>query len=67
MEREQPRADRAVLLFLKEAPHPADFTIREDRVVRTQPRVGKEHSVASRVSSIFLRVRFEVTDERFCG
>ena len=35
MEREQPRADRAVLLFLKEAPHPADFTIREDRVVRT--------------------------------
>jgi len=35
MERELPKVDRAVLAFLRsEALHPADFTIREDGVVR---------------------------------
>jgi hypothetical protein len=33
--------DRAVLAFLKsEALHPADFTIREDGVVRLNPEFG---------------------------
>jgi CRISPR-associated protein Cas1 len=38
MEPDRPKADRAVLSFLKsEALHPADFTIREDGVVRLNP------------------------------
>ena len=41
MERERPKADRAVLLFLKEAPHPADFTIREDGVMRLNRGLAK--------------------------
>ena len=36
MEPERPKVDQAVLLFLKsEALHPADFTIREDGVIRS--------------------------------
>jgi hypothetical protein len=38
MEPERPKVDQAVLSFLKsEALHPADFTIREDGVVRLNP------------------------------
>ena len=40
MEPERPKVDRAVLAFLKsEALHPADFTIREDGVVRLNPEM----------------------------
>jgi CRISPR/Cas system-associated endonuclease Cas1 len=40
MEPERPKVDRAVLGFLKsEALHPADFTIREDGVVRLNPEL----------------------------
>jgi CRISPR-associated protein Cas1 len=42
MEPERPKADRAVLAFLKsEALHPADFTIREDGVVRLPPELAR--------------------------
>jgi len=42
--------DRAVLAFLRsEALHPADFTIREDGVVRHNPELAKR--VASRSNS----------------
>ena len=42
MEPERPKVDRAVLGFLKsEALHPADFTIREDGVVRLNPGLGR--------------------------
>jgi CRISPR-associated protein Cas1 len=42
MEPERPKVDRAVLAFLKsEALHPADFTIREDGVVRLNPELAK--------------------------
>jgi CRISP-associated protein Cas1 len=42
MEPERPRVDRAVLAFLKsEALHPADFTIREDGVVRLNPELAR--------------------------
>ncbi len=38
MEPERPKVDRAVLAFLKsEALHSADFTLREDGVVRLNP------------------------------
>ena len=41
MEPERPKVDRAVLSFLKsEALHPADFTIREDGVVRLNPELA---------------------------
>jgi len=40
MEPERPKVDQAVLGFLKsEALHPADFTIREDGVVRLNPEL----------------------------
>jgi CRISP-associated protein Cas1 len=42
MEPDRPKVDRAVLGFLKsEALHPADFTIREDGVVRLNPELAK--------------------------
>ena len=42
MEPERPKVDRAVLVFLKsEALHPADFTIREDGVVRLNPELAR--------------------------
>ena len=42
MEPERPKVDRAVLAFLRtEALHPADFTIREDGVVRLNPELAK--------------------------
>jgi CRISP-associated protein Cas1 len=42
MEPERPKVDRAVLAFLKsEAVHPADFTIREDGVVRLSPGLAR--------------------------
>ena len=42
MEPERPKVDRAVLAFLKsEALHPADFTIREDGVVRLNPELAR--------------------------
>jgi CRISP-associated protein Cas1 len=42
MEPERPKADRAVLAFLKsEALHSADFTIREDGVVRLNPDLAR--------------------------
>jgi CRISP-associated protein Cas1 len=42
MEPEQPKVDRAVLAFLKsEALHRADFTIREDGVVRLNPELAR--------------------------
>ena len=42
MEPEPPKVDRAVLAFLKsEALHPADFTIREDGVVRLNPELAR--------------------------
>jgi CRISP-associated protein Cas1 len=42
MEPERPKVDRAVLGFLKsEALHPADFTIREDGVVKLHPELAK--------------------------
>ena len=41
MEPERPKVDRAVLSFLKsEALHPADFTIRDDGVVRLNPELA---------------------------
>jgi CRISP-associated protein Cas1 len=42
MEPERPKVDGAVLGFLKsEALHPADFTIREDGVVRLNPQLAR--------------------------
>jgi CRISPR-associated protein Cas1 len=42
MEPERPKVDRAVLALLKsEALHPADFTIREDGVVRLNPELAR--------------------------
>jgi CRISP-associated protein Cas1 len=42
MEPERPKVDRAVLSFLKsEALHPADFTIREDGVVRLNSELAR--------------------------
>jgi CRISP-associated protein Cas1 len=42
MEPERPKVDREVLAFLKsEALHPADFTIREDGVVRLNPELAR--------------------------
>jgi CRISPR-associated protein Cas1 len=42
MEPERPKVDRAVLGFLKsEALHPADFTVREDGVVRLNPELAR--------------------------
>jgi CRISPR-associated protein Cas1 len=42
MEPDRPKVDRAVLAFLKsEALHPADFTIREDGVVRLNPELAR--------------------------
>jgi hypothetical protein len=42
MEPDRPKVDRAVLSFLKsEALHPADFTIREDGVVRLNPEFAR--------------------------
>jgi hypothetical protein len=39
---ERPKVDRAVLSLLKsEALHPADFTIREDGVVRLNPELAR--------------------------
>ena len=41
MEPERPKVDRVILGFLKsEALHPADFTIREDGVVRVNPQLA---------------------------
>jgi CRISP-associated protein Cas1 len=45
MEPERPKVDRAVLAFLKsEALHPADFTIRDDGVVRLNPELARHVS-----------------------
>ena len=45
MEPERPKVDRVVLTFLKsEALHPADFTIREDGVVRLNPELARRVS-----------------------
>jgi CRISP-associated protein Cas1 len=42
MEPERPKVDRAVLGFLKsEALHPADFTVRDDGVVRLNPELAR--------------------------
>jgi CRISPR-associated protein Cas1 len=42
MEPERPKGDRVVLGFRKsEALHPADFTIREDGVVRLNPELAR--------------------------
>jgi CRISPR/Cas system-associated endonuclease Cas1 len=42
MEPERPKVDRSVLAFLRsEALHPADFTIREDGVVRLNPELAR--------------------------
>jgi CRISP-associated protein Cas1 len=42
MEPERPKVDRAVLALLKsEALHPADFTIRENGVVRLSPELAR--------------------------
>ena len=42
MEPERPKVDRAVLSFLKsEALHPADFTIKDDGVVRLNPQLAR--------------------------
>ena len=42
MEPERPKVDRAILGFLKsEALHPADFTIREDGVVKLNPELAR--------------------------
>jgi CRISP-associated protein Cas1 len=42
MEPERPKVDRVVLGFLKsEALHQADFTIREDGVVRLNPELAR--------------------------
>jgi CRISPR-associated endonuclease Cas1 len=42
MEPERPKVDRAVLAFLRtEALHPADFTMREDGVVRLNPELAR--------------------------
>jgi CRISP-associated protein Cas1 len=42
MEPERPKVDRAVLAFIKsEALHPADFTLREDGVVRLNPEFAR--------------------------
>jgi hypothetical protein len=42
MEPERPKVDRAVVAFPKlEALHPADFTIREDGVVRLNPELAR--------------------------
>ena len=42
MEPERPKVDRAVLSFLKsEALQPADFTIRDDGVVRLNPQLAR--------------------------
>ena len=50
MEPERPKVDRAVLGFLEsEALHPADFTIREDGVVRLNPELAR------RVAQIAIR------------
>jgi CRISPR-associated protein Cas1 len=51
MEPERPKVDRAVLSFLKsEALHPADFTIREDGVVRLNPELARRVAVMTSVS-----------------
>jgi CRISPR-associated endonuclease Cas1 len=43
MEPERSKVDRSVLAFLKsEALHPADFTIREDGVVRLNPELARQ-------------------------
>jgi CRISP-associated protein Cas1 len=48
MEPERPKVDRAVLAFLRsEALHPADFTIREDGVVRLNPELAKQVALVS--------------------
>jgi CRISP-associated protein Cas1 len=45
MEPDRPKVDRAVLAFLKsETLHPADFTIREDGVVRLNPELARHVS-----------------------
>jgi hypothetical protein len=42
MEPERPKVDGAVLSFIKtEALHPADFTIRNDGVVRLNPELAR--------------------------
>ena len=40
-EAERAKVDRAVLSFLEEAPHPADFTIRSDGVMRLNRGLAK--------------------------
>jgi CRISP-associated protein Cas1 len=50
MEPERPKVDRAALGFLKsEALHPADFTIREDGVVRLNPELARRVAALTQV------------------
>jgi CRISP-associated protein Cas1 len=43
MEPERPKVDRAVMAFLKsETLHPADFTLREDGVVKLNPELARQ-------------------------
>jgi CRISP-associated protein Cas1 len=43
MEPDRPKVDRAVLGFLKSgALHPADFTIRQDGIVRLNPELARK-------------------------
>jgi CRISP-associated protein Cas1 len=54
MEPERPKGDRAVLAFLKaEALHPADFTLREDGVVRLNSQLARHVVNLSTQTSIF--------------
>jgi CRISPR-associated protein Cas1 len=48
MEPERPKVDRAMLNFVKsEALHPADFTIRDDGVVRLNPELARHVATIS--------------------
>jgi len=49
---ERPKVDRAVLLSLKsEALHPADFTIRDDGVVRLNPELARRVAAITSAAS----------------
>lgn len=52
MEPERLEVDRAVFAFVKsEALHPADFTIREDGVVRLNPELARRVAVRASVAA----------------
>jgi CRISP-associated protein Cas1 len=57
MEPERPKMDRAVMTVLKsEALHPADFTIREDGVVRLNPELARRVAGMTMLSKITLGI-----------